>query len=108
MSGTGDDVLKNDKSMVVAALLCLFLGGLGMHRFYAGKVGTGILAMAMSGLGVILIVVGFAAAMAGASAGIFVVAWIDLATLGLWLLIDFIRIVMGKFKDKAGRPITSS
>lgn len=31
------------KSKSVAYLLWLFLGGLSMHRFYLGKIGTGIL-----------------------------------------------------------------
>jgi TM2 domain-containing membrane protein YozV len=33
----------SDKSRLVAALLCFFFGALGIHRFYVGKIGTGIL-----------------------------------------------------------------
>lgn len=35
--------MKSEKSWITTLLLCLFLGGLGVHRFYAGKIGTGIL-----------------------------------------------------------------
>ena len=31
----------SDKTFMAALLLCLFLGGLGAHRFYVGKTGTG-------------------------------------------------------------------
>lgn len=34
---------KTNKSNVVAGLLGIFLGGLGIHKFYCGKVGMGIL-----------------------------------------------------------------
>ena len=34
---------RSQKSWVAALLLCIFLGYLGVHRFYVGKVGTGIL-----------------------------------------------------------------
>ena len=61
--------------MVHAALLCFFLGGLGAHRFYVGKVGTALL--------MILTLGGF----------------------GIWLLIDFIMILTGGFKDKEGRDL---
>ncbi|WP_341280566.1 TM2 domain-containing protein [Paenibacillus sp. FSL H8-0537] len=68
-------MVKSDKSFVAALLLCFFLGSFGVHRFYTGKVGTGIL--------MILTVGGF----------------------GLWTLIDFIMIVCGAFKDSEGRQI---
>ena len=34
----------------VALLLCFFLGGLGAHKFYEGKVGMGILYLFTAGL----------------------------------------------------------
>ena len=68
---------KSDKNFVAALLLCFFLGFLGVHRFYVGKIGTGILQLITFG--------GF----------------------GIWALIDFIMIVIGKFTDKSGLPITA-
>ena len=38
------------KNKWVALLLCFFLGGLGAHRFYEGKIGTGILWLCTGGL----------------------------------------------------------
>jgi TM2 domain-containing membrane protein YozV len=32
----------SQKSWLVALLLSIFLGTMGVHRFYVGKVGTGI------------------------------------------------------------------
>jgi TM2 domain-containing membrane protein YozV len=64
------------KSWIVALLLCFFLGVLGVHRFYVGKVGTGILQIVTVG-------------------GFF----------GIWVLIDFIMILVGSFKDKQGQAL---
>jgi len=68
-------VNESDKKMVVAALLCFFIGFLGLHRFYVGKVGTGILMIFTLG--------GF----------------------GIWVLIDLIMIITGSFKDKENRKL---
>jgi TM2 domain-containing membrane protein YozV/ribosomal protein L40E len=65
----------SQKTMVAAALLCFFLGTIGIHRFYVGKIWTGIL--------MILTLGGF----------------------GIWTIIDFVRIIVGSFKDKKGLPL---
>ena len=41
------DVEISDKGFVPAILLCFFFGVLGVHRFYVGKIGTGILQLIM-------------------------------------------------------------
>jgi len=63
------------KSRTVAAVLAFFLGVLGVHRFYVGKVGTGV-AQLLTGGG-----------------------------LGVWTLVDFIMILVGNFKDKEGQTL---
>ncbi|MFT6563403.1 MAG: TM2 domain-containing membrane protein YozV [Actinomycetes bacterium] len=60
------------QSRLAAAILCWFLGFFGVHRFYVGKVGTGVLMI------------------------------VTLGGLGIWTLIDFIMILIGSFRNKAG------
>ena len=46
-----------EKNKWVAFFLCLFLGYLGVHRFYEGKIGTGILwliTLGFCGIGVLI------------------------------------------------------
>ena len=64
------------RSRLVALLLCLFLGYLGIHRFYVGKAITGIL-MILTGGGFLI-----------------------------WALIDFLFILFGGFKDKEGKRLS--
>ena len=65
-------IMYSDKNKWVAFFLCLFLGFFGIHRFYVGKVKTGVLWLF--------------------TFGVFYVGWI----------VDLIMISSGKFKDNYG------
>lgn len=67
--------MKSEKDWLVTLLLSLFLGSIGIHRFYVGKIGTGILQV------------------------------LTLGGCGIWTLIDIIMIATGNFKDKDGNVI---
>ena len=56
-------------------LLTFFVGVLGVHRFYTGKIGTGFLML------------------------------ITLGGFGVWFLVDLILVVTGQFTNKEGQKI---
>lgn len=66
----------SEKRILPAFLLCFFLGCFGAHRFYVGKIGTGILQL------------------------------LTLGGLGIWALLDWIMIIIGAFTDKQGQKLT--
>lgn len=63
------------KSRAVALILAVILGMVGAHRFYVGKIGTGLLQM------------------------------VTLGGLGIWYLIDVIMVASGGFRDAEGRRV---
>jgi TM2 domain-containing membrane protein YozV len=67
--------IEPQKSWLATVLLCQFLGTLGVHRFYTGRIITGILQLFTFG--------GF----------------------GIWVLVDLIMIISGDFKDSYNRPL---
>lgn len=69
---------KSPKDWLVTLLLSILVGALGIHRFYVGKIGSGI-AMLVTGGGC-----------------------------GVWALIDIIFIATGKFTDADGRLIQNN
>jgi len=74
-SASTSTLAESEYTRVVVLLLCLFVGWLGVHRFFVGKIGTGVLQLC------------------------------TLGGLGIWAFIDLILIICGEFKDKSGRKI---
>ncbi|HEX3272591.1 MAG TPA: TM2 domain-containing protein [Ktedonobacterales bacterium] len=65
----------SDKDFWATFLLCLFVGVLGIHRFYVGKIGTGLIWLFTGGL------------------------------FGIGYIVDLIFIITGNFTDKQGNAI---
>jgi hypothetical protein len=63
------------KSGLTTFIICMFFGALGIHRFYVGKIGTGILMLLTFG------------------------------GLGFWILYDLFSIVCKSFTDSEGRTV---
>ena len=64
---------NSEKNFVATLILCILLGSIGVHRFYAGRIVTGILMI------------------------------LTLGGIGIWVLIDLIIIATGSFKDSQER-----
>ena len=65
----------SEKDWTITLVLCLLGGGIGAHRYYVGKVGTGILYTLTVGL------------------------------FGIGYLVDLVKIITGKFTDKDGKYV---
>lgn len=66
---------QSTKSRLVTLLLAVFVGGFGVHHFYVGNTGKGVLYIFTAGL------------------------------FGIGVLIDIIHIATGDFKDSDGLPV---
>jgi TM2 domain-containing membrane protein YozV len=72
------DPAISDKDWLITAILAFFLGYLGAHRFFVGKIGSAILML------------------------------ITFGGCGLWWLIDFLVVISEKFTDDNGKVIKNT
>jgi len=66
---------RQGRNYLVTLLLSWFLGGLGIHRFYTGYIGIGVVQLLTAG------------------------------GCGIWTLVDFISICLGNYVDADGEPL---
>ena len=71
----------SDKNRLLALLLAFFFGVFGVHRFYVGKTGTGVVMLLLD-----LTLVGF-------------------AVTGVWAMVDALFIAVGEFTDGNGDKV---
>ena len=76
----------NNNTWLITLLLCIFLGCLGIHRFYVGKTGSGIAML------LITILIG----------------WLGIGFIitGIWAFVDFIMILTSNFTNSNGEKIS--
>jgi len=67
--------MTSDKKRTAALILCIFLGWLGFHQFYVGRIGKGLLYAFTFGI------------------------------VGIGIFIDFFSILFGSFRDNVGAPL---
>ena len=75
MEGDATTSTAGNKSKTTALLLCLFLGGIGVHRFYLGYTLFGVIQL------------------------------LTIGGLGIWTLIDLVRLITGDIKDSQGNDL---
>jgi len=80
------------KSKTVAALLCLFFGMLGVHRFYLGHTNIGIIQLVLTIVGVFTL--------------LFLIGIFLLWGNAIWIFVEFILILIGKTKDSKGNSLS--
>lgn len=75
------DPHASERTILPAFILCFFLGMFGAHRFYAGKVGSGVAMLVLT------------------------LTLFGIVVTGIWALVDLIVLAIGAFRDGRGAPM---
>lgn len=74
----GTTLAAKGKDWLTTLILNIFVGYLGVHRFYTGNIGIGVIQLLTAG------------------------------GCGIWVIIDLILIITGDYKDGNGKPLDRS
>lgn len=76
---------ESEKSKIIAGVLAILVGSLGIHSFYLGYTKKGIIQLVLS----------------------LALSWTFVAPLavGIWAIVDAVNIFMGKMSDADGKPL---
>lgn len=81
--------VSNEKpSALVAYALWFFLGYLGAHRFYLGRIGTGLMMLLLFGIGTLTAPI--------------LIGWVPLVILALWWVLDLV-LISSIIRDKCDK-----
>jgi|GEM_PF-6328171 len=97
-----DEILaESPKRRLFALLFAVFMGVIGGHRFYAGRIFSGILQMVL-----FCVMAAFNSTTEGSTEIEHpVLGKILAAVYFIWFILDFVKVCTGKFKDKYGAVI---
>jgi TM2 domain-containing membrane protein YozV len=123
-----DSYPSSPKSRTVMAVLAWFTGYVGVHRFYAGRIPSGVAMAIVWVLGMCIYVPGIIFSMAddvfGRTTGfaaietaartspvwfgvlLIIVGGLMVTGMEIWRLVDFVMVLLGRFRDGDGLPIT--
>jgi len=89
-NSTQISVTPAGKNMLVAYIIWFFLGGLGIHRFYLGRMKTGVAMLALSVVGALTV--------------LFYIGILLLMVVGVWWLADayFTQAIVTQENEKLG------
>jgi TM2 domain-containing membrane protein YozV len=82
---------QNQDRWLIALLLCIFLGHLGIHRFYMGHTGAGVAILLLS-------VIGWVTACVAIGFLFLAVAWV-------WTIVDLVLICTNQLRMADGTPL---
>jgi len=88
------EVQKRGKNILLAYILLIFLGTLGIHRFYLGKTGSAVAQLVLTIVGWMTVVL--------------IIGFIPLVVVGIWAIVDLFLVpgIIRQQNEEVEREIT--
>lgn len=85
-------MVNSQKSAIIAVILALLAGGLGLHQFYLGFIGKGVTQLILTVLGSLLTII--------------LIGYVFLGIVAVWVFFDIVlMLVNSDYRDAKGVPL---